>query len=297
VDTSRAQLWPGGKLFVHGRRNHGGNPTGDIIGDLQTASNIEAPDMFLVHEAWYEQQFDNGQVSILFGLYDLNTEFLVSDYATLFLNSSFGIEPEVSGNVPTSIFPKAGISLRGRVQSDKGYLQVAILDGDPQTRKLSTSEGQMIVVEGSLGIAAGDWKAGYWRHTAEKLYNGQSFSGDYGFYGIVDQEIFPLNHGGSIGAFLQLGWVPHSRNEITQYIGAGLHMNGLVPGRGQDDLGIAIARAYTHVAIESTIELTYRLVVSSWLSVQPSLQWIFHPGGTPATSAIRTGLLRFNVTL
>jgi len=298
IDTGKAGLWPGGTIFVYGLRNHGGDPSGNVIGDLQTASNIEAPDNFLVHEAWYEQKFSDGFLSILFGLYDLNSEFLVTDYGSLFLNSSFGIEPEVSGNVPTSIFPKAGLAVRARIQPVEGcYLQAVGLDGDPETRSLSSSEGKMFVAEGGLNAVKGSYKAGYWLHTADKLFNGQLFSDDYGFYGIVDQELISPDGGGSIGAFLQWGWTPHSRNDVTQYLGAGLHMHGLLPTRDLDDLGIAIARAYTHGATENAIELTYRLVVAPWFSIQPSFQWISNPGGIPASSTIKVGLLRFEIML
>lgn len=298
VDTEKAGLWPGGTLFIYGLRNHGGDPSANVIGDLQTASNIEAPDNFLVHQAWYEQQVSDGLLSILFGLYDLNSEFLVSEYGSLFLNSSFGIEPEVSGNVPVSIFPKAGLAVRASIQPAEGwYLQVIGLDGDPQTRSLSSSEGTMFVAELGLHTDKGTYKAGYWLHTANRVFNGQSFSHDYGIYGIVDQELLSLEGGGSIGAFLQWGRVPRSRNEITQYFGVGLHMNGLLPTRDHDDLGIALARAYTHDGIENAIELTYRLVMAPWFSVQPSFQWIINPGGSAAAPSSKAGLLRFEVTL
>ncbi len=98
-----------------------------MIGDLQTASNIEAPDHFLLQEAWYEQQFADGMLSLLFGLHDLNSEFYVSDYGSLFLNSSFGIGPDMTVNVPLSIFPRAGLAVRARIAPTlQSYLQAAI---------------------------------------------------------------------------------------------------------------------------------------------------------------------------
>jgi porin len=297
VDTKKAGLWSGGTLFIYGLRNHGGDPTGNVIGDLQTASNIEAPDNFLVYEAWYEQQFSDNSLSVLVGLYDLNSEFLVTHYGGLFLNSSFGIEPDVSANVAVSIFPKAGLAARVRIQLFDGwYLQAVGLDGDPQTRSLNATEGKMFVVESGLSAGSGSYKAGYWLHTADKAYNGQTFNDDYGIYGIVDQELIALS-GGGIGAFLQLGWTPHNRNDVTRYVGAGLHADGLIPGRDQDELGIALARAYTHGAIENTVELTWRMAIAPWLSIQPSMQWIINPGGVVAAPTIKTGLLRFEVTI
>ncbi|OIQ00823.1 MAG: hypothetical protein AUK35_01200 [Zetaproteobacteria bacterium CG2_30_46_52] len=64
-----------------------------------------------LQQFWYQHRL-NETTSVLFGWHDLNAEFYVSDYAALFLNSSFGIGPEISGNVPTSLFPEAGLSAR-----------------------------------------------------------------------------------------------------------------------------------------------------------------------------------------
>ncbi|MDX8391783.1 MAG: carbohydrate porin [Mariprofundaceae bacterium] len=299
LDTEKAGLWPGGTLFVYGLFNHGGFPSVDVIGDVQTASNIEASrNQFIVQEAWYQQTWMAGKASVLVGLYDLNSEFYVSDYASLFINSSPGIGAEISGNVPTSLFPKAGLAVRTRIEPADGfYLQVAALDGNPETRSISNTEGTMFIGEGGYAHNKGSYKAGYWMHTADKTFAGQTFKDDYGVYGIIDQELIAFADDAAIAAFLQWGWVPHKRNEITKYFGSGLHMHGLIPGRGEDDLGVAAARAYTHVATETALELTYRLVIAPWLAVQPSFQWIINPGGDNTASAIKVGLLRFEVTL
>jgi len=298
IDTGKAGLWSGGTFFVYGLFNHGGDSTAGVIGDLQGISNIEGPDRFIVQEAWYQQQFVEGRISVLAGLYDLNSEFYVTDYGSLFLNSSPGVGPEISVNVPASIFPKAGLGVRARAEPVNGwYIQAAGFDGNPGTRRLSSSEGKMAIVESGLNYGKGNYKFGYWLHTADKTFNGQTFREDYGVYGIVDQGLFSFGDDGSVGAFMQWGWVPQRRNEITKYYGGGLRVHGLVPTRHKDDLGIAVARAFTHTATESTIELTYRLVLTPWLAVQPSLQWIVNPGGNAAASSIKAGLLRFEAAL
>jgi len=299
LDTEKAGLWPGGTVFVYGLFNHGGFPSATVIGDLQTASSIEASrNQFIVQEAWYQQEWMNGRISMLAGLHDLNSEFYVTDYGTLFLNSSFGEGPELSTNVPASIFPKAGLAIRGRVEPVDGlYLQVAGFDGDPETRSISSTEGAMLIAEGGYSHAKGSYKFGYWLHTADKTFNGRIFNNDYGIYGIIDKELISFGNDAAIGVFIQWGWVPQKRNDITKYFGSGLHMHGIIPTRHEDDLGIAVARAFTHVATESTIELTYRLVIAPWLVLQPSFQWIINPGGDNTASAIKVGLLRFEVTL
>jgi len=297
-DSEKMGLWPAGTLFLYGLRNHGGNPSADVIGDLQTASNIEAPDQFIVQEAWYEQVFADGLLSVLLGLHDLNSEFYVSDYGSLFINSSFGIGPDISANVAVSLFPKAGLGTRVRITpSDRLYIQAAIYDGDPSTRQLKSAEGKLSIVETGFSSDSGSYKLGYWNHSADKVFNGQIYNNDYGLYGVIDQELMHFDGDSAIGAFFQYGWVPAPRNTVTRYVGGGLHLHGLIPARDEDDIGIAIAHADTHQDAETVLEITYRLVLSPWLAIQPSCQIIQNPGGDAAVKTAKVGLLRFEIGL
>lgn len=303
IDTGKAGLWKGGTLWLYGLQNHGGDPSAAKIGDLQVVSNIAVPhDQCRLFEAWYNQDFADGTVSLLAGLHNLNSEFYVSDYGSLFLNSSFGIGPELSANVPVSIFPKAGLGVRLRLRPAEGYyLQAAAYDGDPATLALHAAEGYFDIAETGYSRDGSDYKLGCWRHSADKTRSGSTttYDSDYGVYGVVDQELFKLNTSptSSLGLFVQLGWVPSDRNDVTGYLGTGLHMHGPFPGRAEDDVGVAMARADTHQDAETVLELTYRFVASSWLSLRPDFQWIFNPGGDKSVPTAKVGMLRFEVTL
>lgn len=300
LDSDAAGLWSGGTFFLYGLYNHGSFPSASVIGDLQTASNLEAArNQFIVYQAWYRQQFASDAVSWLAGLHNMNSDFYVSETAGLFLNSSFGIGPELSRNVPASIFSMAGLGTRLRYSPQGAwYVQAGIYDGDPTTRRLSSSEGYMLIAE--TGIHAkwgGTYKLGVWRHSANKVFASQTFSSDYGIYGIVDQPLFSFPAGGEMGVFLQLGWVPKQRNEVTRYVGAGLRLDGVIPSRRDDALGLAVANAYTRTGTEHSIELTWRAPLVQGLELQPSMQWIVNPGGNAAAPTIRVVLLRFRISL
>lgn len=299
AESDKLGLWHGGRWLVYGLRNHGAQPSVSLIGDLHTVSNIEAPDQFIVYEAWYEQQWLDGRLSLLAGLHDLNSEFYITEYGSLFLNSSFGIGPDISGNVTASIFPRPGLGLRLRARpSEQVYIQAAVYDGDPATRAIKRMEGRMMIAEAGYVITGGaGYKLGCWRHTADRIYAGRSFSGDYGVYGTIDQPLFEFDGGGKAGLFLQYGWVPADRNRNIRYIGGGVHLQGLIRGRSLDEAGVAIARADTHLDAETTLELTYRLVLYPWLAIQPSFQWIDNPGGDAKVHAAKVGLLRFSIAL
>ena len=74
------------------------------------------------------------RLSILAGLYDLNSEFDVIENAGLFLNSSHGIGADFaqSGENGPSIFPSTSLTARLKIQPFKHfYIQAAALDGIP----------------------------------------------------------------------------------------------------------------------------------------------------------------------
>lgn len=125
--------WPGARLFVYGVATHGGNPT-DFIGDLQGASNIEAPDMIRLYEFWLRQELFSGRLAVLVGLYDLNSELEVIPSAGLFVHSSFGMGPDfgLSGKNGPSVFPNTGLGARVEFRPlESVYLRAVLLDGVP----------------------------------------------------------------------------------------------------------------------------------------------------------------------
>lgn len=64
-----------------------------------------------------------------------------------------------------------------------------------------------------------------------------------------------------------------------------------------------MARADFHAApnavtvSETAVELTYRLVLTPWLTIQPAFQWIQNAGGDPASPTIKVGQIRYEIVL
>jgi porin len=147
-------------LFVYGLGNHGGRAT-DLMGDFQVASNIEAVKAWRVFELWFQHNFINDQISVLAGLYDLNSEFDVLRPGTLFINSSFGIGAEYaqSGVNGPSIFPISSLGVRlATFLGERTRIRLAVLDavsGNPNDLTsneihLSKEEGALIAGEVSI---------------------------------------------------------------------------------------------------------------------------------------------------
>jgi len=77
-------------------------------------------------------------------------------------------------------------------------------------------------------------------------------------------------------------------------------IRGLIPGRDNDALGIAVG--YGHLTndpqnkqgksdpgYEIILETTYEIELASWLSLQPDIQYVIHPSGTNIPNALVLG--------
>jgi len=134
--SGESSAGPGLKLFVFVLDTHGGAPS-DRVGDVQGVSNLQAPERLRLEELWIQQNVFGNRLSVLAGRYDLNSEFYRLQSAGLFVNSSFGIGPELaqSGAEGPSIFPNTSVgALLAFKSSPNAVLRVAVLDGVPVYR-------------------------------------------------------------------------------------------------------------------------------------------------------------------
>jgi porin len=127
-------------------------------------------------------------------------------------------------------------------------------------------------------------------------------SGNFGVYAIIDQLLWRAagNNGqGELRAFLRAVAAPSDRNLIDRYFDAGLTYKGLLDSRPDDTIGLAMAYgrvspwaaqydrdviAITGNAMpirdhEAIIELTYKMKLAPNRWLQPTVQYIVHPGG------------------
>src|SRR5436190_1308574 len=251
--------WHGARIFVFALGTHGGAPS-DLVGDVQGVSNLEAPPALRLEEAWLQQNLLDNRLSWLVGRYDLNTEFYRLQSGALFPR-------------PDTV-------------------------GAPRQRRFGIGRGRARPYGGKLAIGA-------WYYTArfsdlvDTLPNGAwlQHRGSGGVYLIGDLTVRSLT------AFAQLGLGDGRVNQIGGYLGGGFTLTAPFSSRAQDALGLAMAaarngshyeRAQTAggpAAGETSVELTYLAQLGSWLTVQPDVQYVIHPGGTRATrNAVVPGL-------
>lgn len=245
-DLGRLAGLEGWSLFLYGLGNHGvdaGQTPSAHVGDLQMTSNIEArADDMHVYGVHVSKSFWQDQASVLLGLYDLNSEFYVTEASTGFLNGSFGMAAEFAqtGVNGPSIFPYTAPAMRLRMAPNAYYVQAAVLSaqaGDPDHPKgnpirWGKDTGSLVVLEagrqrgekeddGLKKIALGVW--GYtrtfdhlWETTQDGSGNSQPQQNhNAGGYLLLEDN---FEHG---AYFLRIGMASAEVNEILSNISMG----------------------------------------------------------------------------
>ena len=298
LDTSSAGWWRNGTLHVHMIGTTGGDAS-QRAGDMQVASNIEAPNTFNFYEAYYEHRFLDNRLGILAGLHEVNSDFYVTEHSGMFLNSSLGIGIDVTQVAP-STFPTTSPGVRIRLNwTPDTYLLAAVYDGvpgdpnDPYGPEIRFDHGDgvfAIAEAGLLGAESHYYKVGVggWHHTANiDDLDGRPQDDNSGIYTIAEADLWRGEDGRGVGIFTQLGFADGDRNQISTYVGGGVTWTGPLAQRPEDVAGLAVAHARNgdHFRrlnaglerAETTLEATYLVTPTPWLTVQPDLQYIIDP--------------------
>lgn len=289
IDTEAADWWSDGEWFVYVLGNAGKNPS-DYIGDIQGVSNIATDEALKVYEFWYQHNFFDKSVSVLFGLHDYNSTFYSLESAGLFTHPSFGIGPDTSQAVP-SIFSTTSTALHFTFHGDNQYLLAAVYDGipgDPDNPRgthiqFNSGDGLFSALEWGWANDSQDKVAlGVWQQTAEveNPVDGQQTDDNSGIYVIAEKNINDV-----AAIFIQLGRADDEVNQLEYYGGTGITFSNFwLDG---DGLGLAVAHARNGdpylmenseaVRAETAWELTYFVPVIEHLSAQTSLYYVQNP--------------------
>ncbi len=296
--------------------NNGGEPDKDLVGSAQGVNNIEvAKATGKLYEAWLQQNLFDDRLSVLGGLYDLNSEFYVTDSSALFIHPTYGIGTDFSqsGLNGPSIFPTTSLAARVKIQPARHlYLQTAILDGapgapdDPKGTQIefNDGEGALFVAEAGYTPAAGKLALGAWAYsdkfpdqTAVDVNGNPRKKRSQGLYIIGERNIF--REAGSkdngLTGFARLGWADGDVNQFKYAWSTGVVYTGLIPSRDAGLLGLAVSGAHNSGKFkraraaatpvknaETAFELTYSDALTPWLSLQPDIQYIVNPGTGPS---------------
>lgn len=169
------------------------------------------------------------------------------------------------------------------------------------------------------GGLAGSYRLGGWHHFGEfhdhrlgtdglllaaASSNGiaRRIRGNSGIYGVIDQQIYRPANGGpdsGVGLFSRISASPSESSHINFFFDGGIVISGMIPGRPDDKFGASFiyanisdqARAFDRDMIahsgnkmpvrnyETTLELSYQAQIVPGWTLQPSFQYVIHPGG------------------
>lgn len=280
LDLDKLVGWTGAAVHVNAFQIHGHGLTADTLGgNLLDPSNIEATSTTRLFDAYLEQSLFDNKLSIRIGQLAADDEFLLSDYASAFINGTFGWAGIMAADLPNGgpAYPLATPGVRVKwTPSDVFYWQTAVFNGDPAGNcagdaqlcnhdglTFSTNKDAFVISELGYAVAGdlpGTFKLGAWYHTGEFDDLRYDADGDltavtgvdayrrsdnYGVYAAADQllwrETGTKDQG--IGAFFRIGAAPGDRSLVPFYLDAGLNYIGPFEGRDSDILGLAFAYA------------------------------------------------------
>ncbi len=320
LSSDQAGLWENGIWKLHLQNTYGHQPTKKLVGDVQVFSNIEHGNYTYLYQFWYKHQMEN--FSILAGKHDMNSIFFTSEQAGLYINSSFGIMPVASLNVPVSIFPSTTLGAVAAYHAAKGLtIRGGVYNGYPgeitQTNfgtdlNLNFSRGLFYIGELAWSHQIGNLKSTY---KIGGFYHGGNFThpgdpghvhqGAGGLYLIADQMLTPQQskENTQAGLFFQTGYSPDPCSMNDFYMAAGV--NVFIPTEAErfNKLGLAIAHASIndqlrqhsstdYQSCETAVELTYTHHITDQIKIQPDMQYIIHPGMRSYRDNCLVGLVR-----
>jgi porin len=116
--------------------------------------------------------------------------------------------------------------------------------------------------------------------------------GNYALYGVMDQTIWQSAGARAVNVFARVMGGPDQQNLIDFACNGGVTFAAPLPGRANDLAGIDVdfGRVSPRAAAadlaaglrprvsEALVELTYQAQATSWLIVQPTLQYVINPG-------------------
>jgi porin len=265
IDANLEKLagWSGATFDASIHQIHGTQFSAANLDNLMLVSGVEAPTSTRLFNLWIEQQFAN-RLNLRVGQFTAAQEFLVSDNADLFVNSTFGWPVLNSVALPSGgpNYPEATPGARLQIAiTDQLTFRAAIFDGnpagpgtgnpvfrDPYGLAFRVSDPPFFIAEfeyehgqASPGAAAvdrnqeGDFAAARARAAA----SGSTLPGTINLGAWINTGAFPDQRFNSQGALLAVAGgtpLPHQGNDAVY--GVIDQMLWRVPGSGDRSLNV-----------------------------------------------------------
>lgn len=280
-DLEKIAGWTGGEIHAGGYVITGHGLSTYRVGNLLAVSNIEADNLTRLGEVYFKQTLLDGRFAFKIGQIAADADFVTSETAGLFVNSTFGWPGlngvDLPGGGPAYPVPALGVHAAYTI-NDQWSVQAGVYSGDPLDDDGKNNGGVTFTLDrGVFAIA----EAAYNTETAFGLpgvvkfggwYNSNDFDdlrrtkgvylpndpyarvpvthdGSYALYGLIDQTVWKESGEGarSLSLFARAVFAPQSnRNLIDYYFDAGFNLKAPFESRPDDVFGVAVA--YAHIS-------------------------------------------------
>ena len=152
VDSEKALGWAGGTFNASALQIHGRNLSANTLQNLQFASGIEADSGTRLWELWYQQALMDGRADVKIGQQSLDQEFMTSQYASNFMNLTFGWPILPSIDLPSGgpAYPLSSLGVRVRVRASDSLTWLGgVFDGNPAGQTLNVGDPQKLDPSGT----------------------------------------------------------------------------------------------------------------------------------------------------
>jgi len=304
LDLDKLAGWDATSAFIQYQAQHGNKSINNYVGSFAGVDNIETgTSTGQLFQAWLQKNFADDSLSLLAGLYAIDSEFYITDTSGLFVQPPYGMSAEMAqtGQNGPPVFPMGALGVRVKYTASDFYLQGALTDGVPGNLnnphgtqiRLDKGDGTLFVVELGYtppveGESFDKTAIGLWRYSARAndLTDVDALGNplrrpDQGFYFLAERTLTD-----DLSGFVRFGTANQDVYQADWSGSLGLHYQGLFDGRDDDTAGIAVTASHASgkyrqinasESSETVIEITYRAQLQPWLSVQPMLQRIFNP--------------------
>lgn len=133
ADLEKMLGWKGSSIYANVFQIHGtGGIDRDLVGGLDTISNIEALPTTRLSELWFEQRFFNDTMSVRVGQLAADSEFFIADLSQFFMNSDWPAitKHDLPSGGPSYPLSTPGIRFKVDPNKQLSFL-VALFNGDP----------------------------------------------------------------------------------------------------------------------------------------------------------------------
>jgi porin len=274
LDLDKLFGWNDATAFVLYHSDLGSKFNTHYVGSFAGVDNIEVgSNTAQFYQAWLQKNLLDDHVSLLAGLYAVDSEFYLTETSGLFIQPPYGVGTDFaqSGLNGPPVFPLGALAVRVKLTSpdENFYVQAALTDavpGDPDRPrgthiKFGNGDGSLSIVEFGYTPQEKNQQTdadskqepaevfnktaiGFWRYTAkfDAIDGSPSRHHNQGAYLIAERSLWMESHHPSQGlaGFVRVGIASESVNQSDWTSSVGLRYHGLISGRDDDIAGLAV---------------------------------------------------------